>query len=102
MVIFRVIRDFLCSRSRGGQLRPSRVHGRRSLVRENLWVILFIAMAGGLYCHGMSEKEATYMDLQTRMGCAQNELRFASAEREELLRQIQSQSDPEWIELILM
>ena len=64
--------------------------------------MLFIAIAGGMYWNGMCEKESVYVDLQKRMGSVRNEIFVAAAERDELLRQLHSQSDPEWIELVLM
>ncbi len=71
-------------------------------VRENWWVLLFCALIALWYWHGMREKESIYADLQNRLGMIHNELQLASSEQEELLRQIHSQSDPAWIELVLM
>lgn len=75
---------------------------KRFFLRENGFVIAFTCIAATLYWQGMREKQAVYQDLQSRIGTVKEEVCFASAEREELLRQIQSQSDPEWIELVLM
>lgn len=96
MMVFRVIKGLLKHR------RGQAVHSRRSLLRENWWVVLFVVIAGAMYWHGMCEKEAVYADLQKRMGSVREGILVASAEREELLRQLHSQSDPEWIELVLM
>jgi hypothetical protein len=98
MTFFRIFRRALRHRPRSGQ----RVHRRGLSLRENWWVILFFAGSAGVYWQGICEKESIYHDLQTRMSTAQEQLCFASFEREELLRQIRSQSDPEWIELVLM
>jgi len=75
---------------------------KRSFLRDNWWVIAFVCVAGALYWQGIREKESVYKDLVRRIGIVKEDLRIASLEKEELLRQIQSQSDPEWIELVLM
>lgn len=75
---------------------------QRFSLRENWWLILFFFVVAGIYWHGICEKEKIYLDLQKRLYMVQTEIRLASAEKEELLRQIHSQSDPQWIELVLM
>lgn len=97
MMIFRFVKGLF---SKGSGQKAVRV--RRSLLRENWWVVLFLVATGGLYWHGICEKENIYSDLQKRIGSVKEELALASMEKEELLRQLNSQSDPEWIELVLM
>lgn len=98
MTVFGTFRKILRQSLRNGHITPRRGWP----LRENWWVILFIAVSAGLYWDGICEKESIYQDLQMRMNTTQEQLRFASLEREELLRQIHSQSDPEWMELVLM
>ncbi len=98
MKLFRILGPLLRRNPRGGQ----QARGSGFSLRENWWVLLFCAAAGVLYLQGMREKESVYADLQKRLCVVQSELHLASSEREELLRQIHSQSDPDWIEIVLM
>ncbi len=98
MTFFGIFRKFLRQSLRSGQVTPR----PRCLLRGNWWVILFIAVSSGLYWNGICEKESIYQELQMRMQKAQEQLRLASLEHEELQRQIHSQSDPQWMELVLM
>ena len=82
-------------------MRSGKIARRKWSLRENWWVILFIDVASGIYWQGICGKETIYQELQMRKQRANEQLRLASCEHEELLRQIHSQSDPEWMELIL-
>jgi hypothetical protein len=50
----------------------------------------------------MGKKRETYAQLRDRMRLLEIEKQLALQEREDLLLQIASQSDPAWIELVLM
>jgi hypothetical protein len=64
-------------------------------------VIAFVALCGVLYLHGVRQKNVTYQEMTARLQVLEAEKTLATAEQEELLLQIQSQSDPAWVEMVL-
>lgn len=50
----------------------------------------------------MRKKQMVIIDLRERFESLIHETCLASAERDDLLLQIRSQNDPEWVELTLM
>lgn len=71
-------------------------------MRRYWWVGLFCAMALLTYHHGMKRRMGTLAELQSRLLGMQEEYLFAVQEHEDLSLQIASQSDPAWIELVLL
>ncbi len=74
---------------------------QRHWLNRSWWVIAFVALCGVLYLHGVRQKNITYQEMDGRLQILQIEKAFALAEQEELLLQIQSQSDPAWVEMVL-
>jgi hypothetical protein len=70
-------------------------------LHRSWWVIVFVALCSVLYLHAMRQKEASYKEMMSRLEILQQEKVLAQAQQEELLLQIQSQSDPAWVELVL-
>ncbi len=70
-------------------------------VRESWWVFLFLGITSGFYFYGMHEKTLAYRELERRHAELEREKALALEHQEELLLQINSQSDPQWIEMIL-
>jgi hypothetical protein len=66
------------------------------------WVFVFLGLCYWLYSHEMEKKQRIYMQLQHRLAEMQQEKAVALKIKEDLLLQINSQSDPAWIEMTLM
>jgi len=65
------------------------------------WTILLLIFCYGLYLHAMHTKKELYVDLKGKVDLLEKQLVLAADAREDLLLQIQSQSDPAWVELLL-
>ena len=76
-------------------------HSQRHWLQRNWWVIAFIALCGVLYLHGVRQKNIAYQEMTARLQKLETEKALAISEQEELLLQIQSQSDPAWVEMVL-
>jgi hypothetical protein len=74
---------------------------QRPWLSRNWWVIAFIFLCAVLYFHAMREKDLSYLEMAARLRSLEKEKTSAFAEHEELLLQIQSQSDPAWVEMVL-
>lgn len=74
---------------------------QRHFLSRSWWVIAFVALCGVLYLHGVRQKNITYQEMEGRLQTLELEKTLALAEQEELLLQIQSQSDPAWVEMVL-
>ena len=71
-------------------------------LKKAWWVVLFLGVFSFVYFHGMHEKEILLKDLQERLQGLEQDKMLAKARQEDLLMEIQSQTDPAWIELRLM
>lgn len=69
---------------------------------KSWWVVLFTLFCYGVYERGSLNLSHDYSTLSTQLNRLQHERRKALAEQAEFKRQINSQSDPAWVELILM
>lgn len=74
---------------------------KRHWLHRSWWVIAFVSLCGVFYLHGARQKNITYQEMSGRLQILEKEKALALAEQEELLLQIQSQSDPAWIEMVL-
>jgi len=74
---------------------------QRHWLQRNWWVIAFAALCGVLYLHGVRQKNSAYQEMTVRLQVLEAEKAVALANQEELLLQIQSQSDPAWVEMVL-
>jgi hypothetical protein len=74
---------------------------KRHWLHRSWWVIAFVALCGVIYLHGVRQKNITYQEMTGRLQILEAEKTLALADQEELLLQIQSQSDPAWVELVL-
>jgi len=70
--------------------------------RANWWMVVFLSLLALFSWQSMRKKQATINDLKERFYGIVEESRLATAERDDLLLQIHSQNDPEWVELTLM
>jgi len=65
------------------------------------WTVLLILFCYGFYLNAMHKKKNLYGELKRKADQLEKELYAAALQREDLLMQIQSQSDPAWIELLI-
>ncbi len=66
------------------------------------WVFLFISLCTGVYLNAAHKKEQVLQSLQRQHDKLVQEKELALQQNEDLHLQINSQSDPEWIQLTLM
>lgn len=71
-------------------------------VMRSWWVILFTLLCFGLYEQGVRSKEHDYAMLHRQLVELELEQERLVRVQEDLKLQINSQSDPDWIELVLM
>lgn len=69
---------------------------------KSWWVILFLLACYFFYEHGIERREANFAKLQQQYLELQNEKKKALAIQKDLILQVNSQSDPEWVQLTLM
>ncbi|MGZ3633530.1 MAG: hypothetical protein ACXU9U_05020 [Parachlamydiaceae bacterium] len=69
---------------------------------DSWWVFFFALLCFICYEQEVKAWKAQYKILSLRLGELQNERKIALRLKTELKEQIQSQNDPEWIELVLM
>ncbi len=65
------------------------------------WMTLFGISCLAFYSHAMHKKSEIYSDLQEKIQDLESLKQFVVTEREDLALQIHSQSDPDWIEMVL-
>lgn len=73
-----------------------------TLILRSWWIFLFLAICYVFYSHGQQKKNLIFSELKSRLKELDHEKELALRHREDLLLQINSQSDPAWIQLILM
>jgi hypothetical protein len=71
-------------------------------VVKSCWVIAFSLLCAILYEKALSDRNQDFQALKEQMKHLQKEKRTALKRQEDLQLQINSQSDPAWIELTLM
>lgn len=65
------------------------------------WTVFVILFCYGFYLHAMHKKRVLYIDLKDKAEHLEASFASAAAQRESFCIQIQSQSDPAWIELLI-
>lgn len=65
------------------------------------WTILFLLFCYGFYLHGMHKKKEVFEDLKSKVNLLESQLFAAVDKREDLLMQIESQTDPAWVEMLI-
>ena len=71
------------------------------VVVRSWWMWVVIVFCYLFYSHGIRKKNEQQTELQARLKGLESMHFLASQERDDLLLQINSQSDPAWIELTL-
>ncbi len=65
------------------------------------WVVVFGLVCLLFYFQASQTKNKVYNEAALQLKSLENEKNIALATREELLLQLQSQSDPAWVEMVL-
>jgi hypothetical protein len=73
-----------------------------SFIHHWWWTMLFVAICWGVYAKGMQKKKEIFFQLDSKIKHLEVERLAALQKREDLKLQIESQSDPAWIEMLLM
>lgn len=84
------------------QRYPLSQRGKKGFVAQNWWVMAFIALCAFVYFHSVSKKKEVIGTLDKHLAALNREKTSLLSEKEDLLLQIGSQSDPAWIRLTLM
>ena len=66
------------------------------------WVVLFVSLCGTIYGSSIRKKEAIIHSLDEQLFALQQETQELVEMQQDLHLQIESQSDPAWIQLTLM
>jgi len=80
--------------------RP-RSYGVQAFFFRCWWTILLIVFGYGIYLHGMHKKKELLSELKGKVHVLEKQLIAAKEQREDLVLQIGSQSDPAWIEMLI-
>lgn len=76
--------------------------GRKGIVRQLWWVVLFISICSLVYTQASNKKNEIIASLDQHLNQLNAERAGLLQEKQDLLLQINSQSDPAWIQLTLM
>jgi hypothetical protein len=74
----------------------------RGAIYQNGWVFLFIAACCFIYLNSIGKKNEVIASLDQKLGILNTQKSLLLQQKEDLLLQINSQSDPAWIQLVLM
>ena len=74
----------------------------RSFCIRSWWAIVFTTLTVAFYFQAAHSRSAIFSDLSARLQEMEKEKLLASQEQEELSLQLQSETDPAWIEMVLM
>jgi hypothetical protein len=75
---------------------------KQSVLTNNWWVFLFIALSAAVFFHSVAKKNEVISSLDQHLSTLECEKTALLQVQEELLLQVNSQSDPAWIQLTLM
>ncbi len=81
---------------------PCSQRGVSGLIRQSWWVLLFISACFLVFLHFSEKKNRVISSLGQHLSCYRVQKAKLLQENEELKLQINSQSDPAWIQLTLM
>ena len=68
---------------------------------RNWWVIAFVVMAWAVYLQAIHTKNRLVAKLEEKVHTLEQARATTLAQRKELILRMQSQDDPEWMELVL-
>ncbi|MBS0620402.1 MAG: hypothetical protein JSS61_02970 [Verrucomicrobia bacterium] len=70
-------------------------------IGSHWWMVLIVGVSSLIYVHALRQRDQVVAALDQQMQAQLKERQALFEEREDLLLQIHSQSDPAWIELTL-
>jgi len=82
--------------------KTSLIFSKQKLVGHYWWVFVFIVICFGIYAHASNKKQKAILALESHLQQLSEERQQLLQENEELQLNINSQSDPAWVELTLM
>ncbi len=90
--------------SRGGSIHKKNISNAASgnLMNRFWWIGGFCLFCTTWYCHAASRRDAALEEVSFRLQEMEKEKLLASQEQEDLQLRLQSESDPAWVEMILM
>lgn len=74
----------------------------QALIVRSWWLLLFLIFGYLSYTYAIQKKQQSLLDLERRKANLESERQESLVEREDLMLQINSQSDPAWIQMMLM
>jgi len=83
-------------------LKERPIPSKEKVIHQYWWVFVFIAVCFGLYAHASQKKQKAIFALESHLQQLHREKQQLLQEKEELQLNINSQSDPAWVELTLM
>lgn len=66
------------------------------------WFVSVVALGSIVYLKGMHDKEKVYQELSFRKDALLEQKKQVEEEHQDLLLHVHSESDPAWMELVLM
>jgi hypothetical protein len=73
----------------------------RRLFVHNWWIVVFVIMAAALYAQAIHKKNRLEQKLHEKVEALNHAKREEEERKQELLLRLQSEEDPDWIELVL-
>ena len=73
-----------------------------SFIMHSWWVVVFMLACYFCYEQGQKKRDLDFAKLSLQYKLLQDEYKNAIIQRDNLLMQINSQNDPEWVEMTLM
>lgn len=71
-------------------------------LRKNWWMVTFLCLVALFFWQNSRKTHFIAAELEDRLALIIEEKRLAAFARDDLLLQIESQNDPQWVELVLM
>ncbi len=81
---------------------PRKASSLVEIFRANWWMVTFLSILAVFSWQSMRKKQLIAGELRERLDAVMDEKRLAIQERDDLILQIRSQDDPQWVELVLM
>ena len=73
-----------------------------SKLRKWWWAVAFCLLVGVIYAQGIRNRNEGLREVTARLAAIEQEYHLALAEKDNLSLRLASQSDPAWIELVLL
>ncbi len=74
---------------------------KRVILHKNGWVALVMTLSMSVYLHAIQQKKQVIGELKEHLDLLTREKESAQRTQEDLILQMNSQSDPAWVELVL-